>query len=154
MPPEESKKEEGSFSFVDKRHRGEDDAPASRPVDDGQPASESAGASPAGASSVADFEDSHDLDGEPGEEGELKAPPIDFSTFILSMASNAIYSLGGFQDPVSGKTSVNLAQAKQAIDILSMIEEKTRGNLNNEEARLIKHILYDLRMKFVEASRK
>ena len=82
-----------------------------------------------------------------------KAPPIDFSTFVLSLASSAAYHMGGFQDPVSGKTSINLELASQSIDILAMLEEKTRGNLADEETNLISHTLYDLRMKFVEVSK-
>ncbi|MDH5508862.1 MAG: DUF1844 domain-containing protein [Nitrospinota bacterium] len=141
MPSASNEKEEGTFSFVDKRHRHEEqeDVQESRPVTQDESADEGPSADEGLYSA---------------EEEELKAPPIDFSTFVLSLASNAVYSLGGFQDPVSGKTSVNLSQAKQAIDILSMIEEKTRGNLNEEEAKLIKHLLYDLRMKFVEATKK
>ena len=61
--------------------------------------------------------------------------------------------MGGFQDPVSGKTSINLELASQSIDILAMLEEKTRGNLADEETNLISHTLYDLRMKFVEVSK-
>ena len=130
MVPPEKDGEDGSFTFVDKRHRGE---PAPQPAERQEP------------------ERSQDT---PQDAGELKAPPIDFSTFILSLASNAVYCMGGFQDPVSGKTSINLEQAKQSIDILTLLEEKTRGNLDSGEAKLLSHLLYDLRMKFVEASRK
>ncbi len=61
--------------------------------------------------------------------------------------------MGGFQDPVSGKTSIDLGLAKQSIDILAMLDDKTKGNLTQEEADLLSHSLYDLRMKFVEASK-
>ncbi|HJM83116.1 MAG TPA: DUF1844 domain-containing protein [Nitrospinota bacterium] len=83
-----------------------------------------------------------------------EAPPIDFSTFVLSMASSAVHHMGGFQDPVSGKTSINLELAKQTIEILEMFEKKSEGNLTTEESKLITHSLYDLRMKYVELSSK
>jgi hypothetical protein len=124
----------GAFSFVDKRHRQEEPGTAQR----------RGGPSPA----------PEVIMGAPAEGERLEAPPVDFSTFLLSMASNAVYCLGGFQDPLSGKTSINLDQAKQSIDILTMMEEKTRGNLSAEEAKLLSHLLYDLRLKFVEASRR
>jgi len=130
MVPPENDGDGGSFTFVDKRHRGK---PEPQPAGKDAPEREPAAA---------------------GDEGGLKAPPIDFSTFVLSLASNAVYCMGGFQDPVSGKTSINLDQAKQSIDILTLLEEKTRGNLDSSEAKLLSHLLYDLRMKFVEASRK
>ena len=78
---------------------------------------------------------------------------MDFPTFILSLASSAAYHMGGFQDPVSGKVEINLDLAKQTIDIISMLKEKTEGNLTEEESNLITHALYDLRMKFAEASK-
>ena len=146
MPAREEEKQEKAFSFVDKRRRQEE-----------EPAQETSGkAELADAkstlSSQASSEDAEEQ--ELDEKGQLKAPPIDFSTFMLSLASNAVYCMGGFQDPVSGKTSINLEQAKQTIDIISLIEEKTRGNLSADEANLIKHLLYDLRMKYVEALKK
>ncbi|MDH4182962.1 MAG: DUF1844 domain-containing protein [Nitrospinota bacterium] len=145
MPAREEEKQEKAFSFVDKRRRQEE-----------EPAQETSGkAKPADAKPTLSAPSSEDAEEqELDEKGQLKAPPIDFSTFMLSLASNAVYCMGGFQDPVSGKTSINLEQAKQTIDIISLIEEKTRGNLSADEANLIKHLLYDLRMKYVEALKK
>lgn len=77
-------------------------------------------------------------------------PPIDFPTFILSLASSAQVHLGLIPNPASGKPEKNLELAKQTIDILAVLQEKTRGNLAKEEDRLLEGILYDLRMKFVE----
>jgi hypothetical protein len=87
-----------------------------------------------------------------GEEKEL--PKIDFSTFVLSLATSALYHLGLSSDP-SGESpqTPNLPLARQAIDTLEMLEEKTRGNLDEEEAKLIKSILYELHMGFVQAKR-
>ncbi len=124
----------GSFSFRDKRRNFDED---SNETGDSERTGQDSPESPDTASD------------HPGQETP-SAPPINFSTFVLSLASSAAYHMGGFQDPVSGKTSVNLDLAKQSIDILAMLEEKTRGNLSDEEKNLISHSLYDLRMKFVD----
>jgi len=135
--------EEGSFKFKDKRRRfDEDDSDAKEPEET--------------PDEPGDINPPEEIRSEPGPEtrDDAAAPPINFSTFILSLASSAAYHMGGFQDEVSGKTSVNLDLAKQSIDILAILEEKTKGNLNEEEANLLTHSLYDLRMKFVEISKK
>lgn len=76
---------------------------------------------------------------------------VDFSTFILSLGTSALYHLGMMADPATGKTQVNLPMARHVIDSLSMLEEKTKGNLDDNEKRLIETLLFDLRLKFVEA---
>jgi len=83
------------------------------------------------------------------EEGPL--PEINFSNFIFSLSTSALIQLGEIPDPVNNQTNKNLAMAKQTIDILGMLQEKTKGNLSDDEENLIKNILYDLRMRFVTA---
>ncbi len=78
--------------------------------------------------------------------------PIDFSTFILSLSSSAAYHLGQAPHPEDASTSRNLPMAKQTIDILTVIQEKTLGNLTGEEERMLAEILYNLRMAFVRES--
>jgi hypothetical protein len=78
-------------------------------------------------------------------------PPMDFTTFCLSLASSAMIHLGQAPNPENGKSEANLPLAKQTIDILELLEEKTRGNLTAEESRLVSTLLYDLRMRYVEA---
>ncbi|MCP4606814.1 MAG: DUF1844 domain-containing protein [Proteobacteria bacterium] len=78
--------------------------------------------------------------------------PIDFSTFILSLSSSAAYHLGLAPHPDEEDTCQNLPMAKQTIDILSILQEKTKGNLTGEEERLLAEILYNLRMTFVRVS--
>lgn len=119
-------KEDSSFTVVDKRKRVEEETPST----DGSEADVQGNSQPSSA--------------------DAKAPPIDFSTFIISLSSSAVYHMGGFQDPYSGKTSMNLDLAKQSIDIIAMLEAKTKGNLEPEEQKLITHVLYDLRMRYVE----
>ena len=82
-------------------------------------------------------------------------PPIDFSTFVLSLGTSALYQLGLVAEPegASGAENPNLALARQTIETLAMLSEKTRGNLETEESRLLDSILYELRVKFVEASK-
>ena len=82
--------------------------------------------------------------------------PIDFSTFILSLSSSAAYHLGLAPHPEGADAgdAKNLPMAKQTIDILSILQEKTKGNLTGEEERLIGEVLYNLRMAFVRESQK
>ncbi len=88
-------------------------------------------------------------DGEPAvEDGQL--PEINFATFIFSLSSSALFHFGEIPDPASGEKTKNLPMAKHTIDILAMLEEKTRGNLESDEEQLFKNILYDLRMRYVK----
>lgn len=80
-------------------------------------------------------------------------PRVDFNTFILSLSSSVLVHLGEVPDPVSGQTEVNLELAKHSIDILSMLEEKTKDNLNPEEEELLKNMLFELRMKYVQKAK-
>jgi hypothetical protein len=83
-------------------------------------------------------------------EEQLQFPEINFPTFIVSLNASALLHLGAIEDPTTGQKTKNLPMAKQTIDILSMLEEKTAGNLNNEEKNLLKNILYDLRLMYVK----
>ena len=81
-------------------------------------------------------------------------PAINFSTFIISLSTQALMHLGEIADPLSGKDSKDIPVAKQMIDIIGMLKDKTQGNLNAVEERLTVDILFDLRMKYVEAVKK
>jgi hypothetical protein len=88
-----------------------------------------------------------------GSEGE-QASGINFSAFVVSLAHTAAVHFGDVPDPASGqKAKANLAGARQMIDILVLLEEKTRGNLSPEERQLIDQLLYELRMRFVEVQK-
>ena len=80
----------------------------------------------------------------------VQMPKIDFTTFVLSLNSSALVNLGFETDPISGSKATSLPIAKQTIDILAMLEEKTRGNLTDDENRLMTHILYELRLLYVK----
>ncbi|WP_054029761.1 DUF1844 domain-containing protein [Desulfatitalea tepidiphila] len=77
-------------------------------------------------------------------------PKIDFSTFVLSLNSSALVQLGLIEDPASGQKTKNLPLAKQTIDLLAMLEDKTRGNLTRDEDNILKNLLYELRMLYVK----
>ena len=77
-------------------------------------------------------------------------PKIDFSTFVLSINSSALVQLGLIDDPAGGPKTKNLPMAKQTIDLLALLEEKTKGNLTNDEENILKNILYELRMLYVK----
>lgn len=74
---------------------------------------------------------------------------IDFSSFVLSLATSVLVNLGEVPDPTTGKRSENLPAAQQTLDILCMLEEKTKGNLEEDEAQFMENVLYELRMKFL-----
>jgi hypothetical protein len=76
-------------------------------------------------------------------------PQIDFGMFVMSLASSALVHLGEVVHPDRGAVESNLSLAKQTIDILGMLREKTRGNLTKEEGELLENLLLDLRMKYV-----
>ena len=84
-----------------------------------------------------------------GEQGE-----ITLSTFLMSLSTQALMFLGEIPNPVTGQPETDLAAVRELIDIISMLQEKTRGNLDPAEARLFEKVLYDLRMRFVEKARK
>ena len=84
------------------------------------------------------------------KEPPLQFPAINFSTFVASLNASALLHLGIIEDPSSGTKNKSLPMAKQTIDILSMLQEKTTGNLSEEEENLLKNILYDLRIMYVK----
>lgn len=82
-------------------------------------------------------------------------PPhkLDFSTLAFSFATSALINMGIAPDPLTNKTEKNLDLARQNIDILTILQEKTRGNLTDEESKLIESLLTEVRLRFVESSK-
>ena len=80
-------------------------------------------------------------------------PSINFPTFIISLSTQALMHLGEIDNPVTGQVEKDVAVAKQTIDIIAMLSEKSKGNLDETEEQLVKEVLYNLRMKYVEAVR-
>lgn len=83
------------------------------------------------------------------EEREL---PVSFSSFVVSLAGSAMVQLGEAPDPSTGKKETNLPLARNTIDLLGVFKEKTRGNLDDEEARLLDSVLYELRNTYLSRS--
>ncbi len=81
---------------------------------------------------------------------ESQLPLLNFATFIFSLNSSALVHLGMLEEPATGKKHTNLSLAKQTIDILGMMEDKTRGNLMDDEEKMLKNILYDLRIHYIK----
>jgi len=87
-----------------------------------------------------------------GEAGAARLPPPDFETLARSLATQALMFLADERDPKTGESLRRLDLAKHSIDLLSVLEEKTRGNLNDGEKRLLDTLLYELRMAYVSAA--
>jgi len=79
-------------------------------------------------------------------------PPVNFSMFILSLNTSALVHLGQIPDPHTQEKKKDLALARQTIDILDMLREKTKGNLTKEEEKLLDNILYELRLLYLKVS--
>lgn len=75
--------------------------------------------------------------------------PVTFSSFVISLGSSSLMLMGEQLDPRQAALPVNLPQAKEIIDLLSVLEEKTKGNLTSEEQTVLRDMLYALRMKYV-----
>ena len=88
-------------------------------------------------------------------QGNAGAPkPIEFSTFVLGLASTAVIHLGEAPHPETGKPEVDLDLAQESLELLSLLRQKTRGNLTADEERFFDNLLADLRMRFVAASKR
>lgn len=98
--------------------------------------------------------DDHD-DEELPPSGAVELPRLDFATFIMSVLGSAFVHLGDAPDPETGQAALpNLLLARQDIDLLALLQEKTRGNLTGEEERVLNQGLYDLRLRYVEVAKR
>ncbi len=87
-------------------------------------------------------------------EGKCVMPEVTFSSFVLSLNTSALYHLGDIGDPRTGKKNVDLDLAKNAIDTLALLQEKTKGNLSSDEGELLTRIVYELKMRFVQTCKE
>ena len=125
--------DEKKFTVTDRRSfdpSGESKAPVA-PAPEARPAHEAAPTKPA--------------------ESPRHLPPADFATLVLSLGSSAVMYLGQSDEPDGKKPPRNLPMAKHAIDLLTVLEEKTKGNLTSEEQQILESLLFDLRLRYVEA---
>ena len=88
------------------------------------------------------------------EKKETEPFQIDFSAFIMSLTSSAFYHLGDMPDPSTGKKEVNLPAVQQTIDMLIMLREKTKGNLKEDEKKLLEQLVYELQVKYVAKTKE
>ena len=88
------------------------------------------------------------------KEKETEPFQVDFSTFIMSLTSSAFYHLGDMPDPSTGKKEVNLPAVQQTIDMLIMLREKTKGNLKEDEKKLLEQLIYELQVKYVAKTKE
>ena len=102
-----------------------------------------------GVDTDGDTQQDDDRQSSPGS-GEHGLPELDFSTFVLSLSTSVMVHLGQAPRP-DGATRKDLVLAKQTIDILGILRDKTTGNLTSEENRLLDELLYDLRLRYVQA---
>ena len=142
MASEEGKTEGKGFTVQDRRRFSPETGEA-------RPDSSESPTETESASSPTEAQDSH-----AHETSSQPLPEINFSTFVISLSTQALMHLGEVPSPLSGKVESDVPAAKQMIDLLAMLREKTRGNLNANEERLMDDILFDLRMKYVEAVKK
>ena len=90
----------------------------------------------------------------PERTSQRSLPEVDFSTFVISLGTSALYHMGMVPDPTTGKPAEpNLPVARQTIDTVEMLQDKTQGNLSDEESNLIKNLLTELRMRYLEATK-
>ena len=85
-----------------------------------------------------------------GEES-LPSPEVNFSSLILSLSSSVFFHFGEIPDPQTGEKKKDLAMAKQGIDTIAMLKEKTEGNLSKEESMFVENVLTDIRWRYVKA---
>ena len=93
-------------------------------------------------------------EGQVRKDGRCVMPEVTFTAFVMSLNTSALFHLGEISDPATGQKSQDLVLAKHTIDTLKLLEGKTKGNLNGEEQDLLKHILYDLKMRYVAKADK
>jgi len=86
------------------------------------------------------------------KDGKCVMPDVTFTSFFMALNSSALMHLGEMPDPVTGERRVDLMLARHTIDTMRLIQEKTRGNLNDEERELVETSIYDLQLRYVKAS--
>ena len=124
------------FKVVDRRRVGVDEPTTEAPAPS-EPAAAQVPSQPAG---------------EPASIHEQVLGAIDFQTFIVSLATSALIHLGEAPNPETGQTEASLPHAKQTIDLLALLQQKTSGNLSPDEAKLLQDLLRDLRLRFVQVT--
>ena len=103
-----------------------------------------------------DQQETNDQEKQTDSSKEKETAPfqVDFSTFIMSLTSSAFYHLGDMPDPSTGKKEVNLPAVQQTIDMLIMLREKTKGNLKEDEKKLLEQLVYEIQVNYVAKTKE
>jgi hypothetical protein len=143
--------EEQGFRVMDKRGFNEEGEPVSTEPQATEKEETPAGGQPSAEAekSSAEAEKSSVKEETPPEKESPPRPPIDFPSYILSYYTQGCVLLGEVPNPYTNKKEEDLEAAKHTVDILSMLEQKTKGNLSKEEQQLLESVLYELRMKYM-----
>jgi hypothetical protein len=88
-------------------------------------------------------------EGQVRKDGKCVMPEVTFTAFVMSLNTSALFHLGEISDPTTGEKNLDLILVKHTIDTLQLLEDKTKGNLSDEEQDLLKNALYDLKMRYV-----
>ena len=144
-----AEKEEDKGFVVKDRRRFTEDAGAEEPK---APDARAEGPEEAKEAKKAPSSDAGQASEKPQGKGPF--PEVSLATFIISLSSSALVHLGEIPEPETNRTTVDLPIAKQIIDTLGMLQAKTKGNLDEDEDRLLRSVLYDLRMRYVEKMNK
>lgn len=91
---------------------------------------------------------------QPEASGDASSPSITFSSFVIGLATQALMFLGAAPDPRGGEVEKNPAEAAAIIGVIEMLAGKTQGNLSEDEAKLVEEVLYELRMRYVNETRR
>ena len=146
---EDQEGEEKDFKVEDKRKIGREEAEGGGEEKAGKPSEQSATQD---TGTKADSKEESRTEEQTEPEG-YELPPIDFASFIISLSTSVLIYLGEIPDPLSNEKKTDLISAKQTIDLISLLKEKTKGNLTQQEDEFMENILYDLKMRFVKASK-
>ena len=88
-------------------------------------------------------------EGQVKKDGKCVMPEVTFTAFVMSLNTSALFHLGEISDPTTGEKNLDLILVKHTIDTLQLLEDKTKGNLSDDEQDLLKNALYDLKMRYV-----
>jgi len=146
------REEDKGFVVRDRRRFTEDGTPREG-ADEREGSTPPPGAAQAAADALRSGPRGPNPEQEPTPVGQAAPRKIDFTTFVFSLGSSALIHLGDAPHPETGEIRRDLALARESIDLIDMLREKTKGNLTPEEERFLGALLYDLRMRFVAAAK-
>ena len=145
---DEEEQQARSFKVQDRRRFADPDAPS-----EDAPAGDAEAAGPGPETAQPSHADAPVATDRFAGDDETPFQEMTFSTFVMGLTTQALMHLGEIPDPMHEQTSRDLPAAKQMIDLLAILRDKTKGNLDAAEEQLLGNMLYDLRMRYVELSR-